>query len=83
MALEMRAAPRPVSARRPTPDGGAGPVGDGSGWRLTGPVGGQRSGPIPAQIGPKMADLVPHTGIARRVRRAPTEQDAPVEPGHF
>jgi hypothetical protein len=77
MALEMRAAPRPVSARRSTPDGGAGPVDDGSGRPLTGglldPSTGSDTAPIPARIGPKMADLVPHTGIAANVRRVPTE----------
>jgi hypothetical protein len=57
------------------PHGGAGPVD--SGRPLTGglldPSAGSETAPIPAQIGPKMADLVPHTGIAANVRRVPAE----------
>jgi hypothetical protein len=59
------------------PDGGAGPVGDVAADRLPAaywsPSAGSETAPTPAQIGPKMADLVPHTGIAASLRWSPTE----------
>jgi len=71
MALEVEAAVRPVRLAG-LPRTAACGVGDGSGRPLPGglldPSAGSETAPIPAQIGPKKADLVPHTGIAAMVR---------------
>ena len=70
MALEMRAAAAPRLGSPAAPDGGAGRVGDGSADRFTGglldPSAGSETAPIPGQIGPKMSDLVPHTGFQEK-----------------
>jgi len=77
MALEMRAAPQPGSARLPPQTAARAPWAMVAGRPLTGglldPSAGSETAPIPAQIRPKVADLVPHTGIAANVRRVPAE----------